>query len=160
MRVKGSPQGIEFISRLKKSQGKSFSTILSGANPQAIDLISKMLAFDPDDRISAGQALSHPYFAEYYDPSHIFTCPDKFDFSYESVLDRLENIKQEAYLTILELKGYSAQEIHKDADFMEDVEYQETQTKKPYKRRSILKKIVETLQLRRKNSSSSLKENV
>jgi serine/threonine protein kinase len=36
---------------------------LTYLDPQGIDLISKMLVYDPADRISAAKALEHPYFA-------------------------------------------------------------------------------------------------
>lgn len=32
-----------------------------------LDLLSKMLVLDPDRRLTAAQALAHPYFAEYHD---------------------------------------------------------------------------------------------
>ena len=35
----------------------------------AIDLLEKMLELDADKRILAGQVLSHPYLAQYADPS-------------------------------------------------------------------------------------------
>ena len=35
----------------------------------AIDLLQKMLEMDADNRINADQALSHPYLAQYADPS-------------------------------------------------------------------------------------------
>jgi serine/threonine protein kinase len=35
----------------------------------AIDLLERMLLLDADKRISAVEALEHPYFAKYYDPS-------------------------------------------------------------------------------------------
>ena len=34
-----------------------------------MDLLSKMLVLDPDRRLTAAQALAHPYFAEYHDES-------------------------------------------------------------------------------------------
>lgn len=35
------------------------------ANPQAIDLLLKMLRFSPDHRITVQEAIVHPYFASY-----------------------------------------------------------------------------------------------
>ena len=35
----------------------------------AIDLLERMLDLDPDTRITAEQALAHPYFKQYADPS-------------------------------------------------------------------------------------------
>ena len=37
--------------------------------PLAIDLLEKMLELDSDKRISAEQALAHPYLAQYADPT-------------------------------------------------------------------------------------------
>ncbi|KAF4572537.1 negative regulator of the PHO system [Pleurotus pulmonarius] len=39
-----------------------FQQILPKASPQAIDLLERLLKFDPAERISASEALSHPYF--------------------------------------------------------------------------------------------------
>jgi len=38
------------------------SFIIAGADPKAIDLLGKLLCFDPDARISAKEALDHPFF--------------------------------------------------------------------------------------------------
>ena len=39
--------------------------MFANSNELAVDLLSKMLCFDPDERISALEALNHPYFQEY-----------------------------------------------------------------------------------------------
>jgi serine/threonine protein kinase len=35
----------------------------AGVDPEGIDLIEKILVFDPQKRMSAAEALDHPYFA-------------------------------------------------------------------------------------------------
>lgn len=35
----------------------------------ALDLLDKMLTFNPHKRIEVEQALAHPYLEQYYDPS-------------------------------------------------------------------------------------------
>ena len=34
----------------------------------ALDILGKMLTFNPDERISVDAALAHPYLEQYYDP--------------------------------------------------------------------------------------------
>jgi len=43
---------------------RDFSEILPEIEPEARDLLQKMLHFDPKKRITASQALAHPYFAD------------------------------------------------------------------------------------------------
>ncbi|KAJ2779288.1 Cyclin-dependent kinase catalytic subunit [Coemansia javaensis] len=45
-----------------KWQPKSLSALLPGLDADGIDLLKRMLAYDPARRISAKQALAHPYF--------------------------------------------------------------------------------------------------
>lgn len=46
---------------LPRRKGKDFNTLFKGANPDAIDLIKRMLTFDPTKRITVEESLSHPY---------------------------------------------------------------------------------------------------
>lgn len=46
------------------------------ANDIAIDLLSKMLAFDYHDRITAAEALEHPYFKLSFPKEHSFQADD------------------------------------------------------------------------------------
>jgi len=64
-----SEEAILYIRSLPNMEKKDFQTVFPGANPQAIDLLEKMLEVDADKRIRAEQTLSHPYLAEYADPS-------------------------------------------------------------------------------------------
>ena len=46
---------------MPKRKPKDLNNIFKGANPDAIDLLKKMLTFDPLKRITIDEALDHPY---------------------------------------------------------------------------------------------------
>ncbi len=51
----------EFVMSLPRRKGKDFNSVFKGANPDAIDLLKKLLMFDPKKRITITEALEHPY---------------------------------------------------------------------------------------------------
>merc|ERR1712156_1400006 len=63
-----SEEARNYIRSLSHMERKNFSEVFKGANPLAIDLLQKMLEIDADKRISADQALAHPYLQVYSDP--------------------------------------------------------------------------------------------
>eukprot|EP00043_Microstomoeca_roanoka_P011452 m.107863 g.107863 ORF g.107863 m.107863 type:complete len:383 (-) comp15200_c0_seq2:699-1847(-) len=69
-----------YVMSLPFSQVKPFSTMYPHADPRALDLLSQMLIFNPDKRITVEQALSHPYFEQYYDPSDEPMAEEPFTF--------------------------------------------------------------------------------
>lgn len=50
---------------------RNWKEVIPSADPLALDLISKMLVFNPSKRISTVQALSHPYFEGLFNPSDL-----------------------------------------------------------------------------------------
>jgi len=76
----------------KKQAGKpkvAWSTLFKGANPLALDLLDKMLMFNPARRITVEQALEHPYMESLHSPEDEVVCDKPFDFSFEAqVLDK------------------------------------------------------------------------
>jgi len=53
----------------------------------ALDLLERLLAFDPAKRITVEKALEHPYLAIWHDPTDEPEHPAPFDFSFEHVSD-------------------------------------------------------------------------
>ena len=47
----------------KNIEGLRLNEILAGYDPKAIDLINKLLTYDPNKRITAKEALKHPFLA-------------------------------------------------------------------------------------------------
>ncbi|KAH1029926.1 hypothetical protein HUJ05_003072 [Dendroctonus ponderosae] len=58
-----------YIQSLPAVAKKDLNHYFTGANPKAIDLLGLMLEIDSDKRITAEQALAHPYLASYADPN-------------------------------------------------------------------------------------------
>lgn len=77
----------QYVRSLPYTPKIQFSTLFPQANPEALDLLEKMLAFDPADRITVQEALEHPYLRIWHDPADEPECPKEFDFSFEEVDD-------------------------------------------------------------------------
>ncbi|KAE8727119.1 Mitogen-activated protein kinase 4 [Hibiscus syriacus] len=63
-----NPKARRFIKSLPHSRGIHLSHLYPQADPLAIDLLQRMLVFDPSKRISVTEALLHPYMSGLYDP--------------------------------------------------------------------------------------------
>lgn len=83
----GSPRAQEYVRNLPPMPKKSFQALFPQANPDALDLLDRMLAFDPTSRISVEEALKHPYLAIWHDASDEPDCPTTFNFDFEVVDD-------------------------------------------------------------------------
>lgn len=64
-----NPKAKRYIKSLPYSPGTPFARLYPNAHPLAIDLLQKMLVFDPSKRISVTEALQHPYMSALYDPN-------------------------------------------------------------------------------------------
>ena len=83
----GSPRAQEHVRNLPFMPKIPFNRLFPNANPDALDLLDRMLAFDPSSRISVEEALEHPYLHIWHDASDEPSCPSTFDFHFEVVDD-------------------------------------------------------------------------
>jgi len=103
--VLGSPASLEFLSSAEKRQYVSNFAVKSKADfthwyptasPQAVDLLESMLQFDPANRITVENALTHAYFQSIRTPTFEETafCPVRlpFDSSQELSIPTLRQL--------------------------------------------------------------------
>jgi serine/threonine protein kinase len=83
------------VLQLPKREGKKFDELFKGANPLAIDLLQKMLTYDPEDRITVADALQHEYLKQLHYPDDEPTTEpvSAFDFDYEKFSLSKEDFK-------------------------------------------------------------------
>jgi len=53
----------KLMKAMQKRKPKVLETMFPNANPKALDLLRKLMIFDPIKRITVDQALKHPYLA-------------------------------------------------------------------------------------------------
>ena len=86
-----------FVLRLAKRTKQSFNLMFSNANPVALDLLGKMLTFNPKKRYTVEQCISHPYFEGLHDPEQEPTADSTFDFSYDKDASSKEKLRNMIY---------------------------------------------------------------
>ncbi|OQS01507.1 mitogen-activated protein kinase [Achlya hypogyna] len=75
-------KALRFLTKLPIYKATKLEDAFPTANPEAVDLLRRMLVFNPDKRISVAEALQHPYLQAFYDPTDIHPSPP-FDFNFD-----------------------------------------------------------------------------
>jgi mitogen-activated protein kinase 1/3 len=83
-----------YLLSLPMKPKQSWQRLYPNADPRALDLLEKMLTFNPHKRITIEEALAHPYLEQYYDPNDEPVCEEPFTSEME--FDELpkEQLKQ------------------------------------------------------------------
>lgn len=88
-----------FIQSLPKVPRRDFVHVFVGANPKAVQLLEKMLVLDTSERLTAEQALQHPYLEKFHDPED------------EPVAEPIDQSFEDAEMTIEQWKALTYDEV-------------------------------------------------
>lgn len=78
---------LDYINHLGDIPPTPLIKLFPDATSDCLDLLSKMLVFDKDERITVDKALAHPYFSIWSDPEDEYNCQEVFEFEFENCKD-------------------------------------------------------------------------
>lgn len=83
-----------YVRQLPSYRKQNFSARFPNMSPEALDLLEKMLIFDPSKRITVDEALCHPYLSSLHDINDEPVGPGQFNFDFEQPTCTEEHIKE------------------------------------------------------------------
>lgn len=90
-----------YIRHLPVLPRQSFIALYPHISPAAIDLVERMLTFDPSKRVTVDEALAHPYLERLHDVDDEPICMEPFSFDFEQQALTEEHMKQLIYIEAL-----------------------------------------------------------
>ncbi|KAJ2082166.1 MAPK protein hog1 [Coemansia sp. RSA 988] len=103
----GSENTLRFVQMLPHREPVPFRVRFPHIDSLAVDLLEKMLVFDPRKRITAAEALAHPYLETYHDEADEPVAANKFDWSFNDADLPVEEWKVMMYNEILDFLNVS-----------------------------------------------------
>ncbi|KAL1355776.1 hypothetical protein HN51_007763 [Arachis hypogaea] len=82
-----------YVRQLPQCRKQKFSARFPNMSADALDLLEKMLIFDPNKRITVDEALSHPYLSSLHDINDEPVGPRPFSFDFEHPSYTVEHMK-------------------------------------------------------------------
>lgn len=102
-------EALSFIKKLKRREPKSMSTLFPKASSRAHDFLSKILVFNPQERMTVDEALEHPFLRKFYNQEFVAssTHSEAFDFEFEKHTRTKVNIQDLMFLEISKFRPHT-----------------------------------------------------
>ncbi|KAG2011518.1 CMGC/MAPK protein kinase [Coprinopsis cinerea AmutBmut pab1-1] len=122
----GSDKAQAYVRSLPFRRTVPFRRVLPGSDPLALDLMAKMLSFDPSTRVTVLESLEHPWLAAYHDESDEPECSERFERWRE--IEKLETLDDFRKALWDEIEDYRREErdADKERDATKEEEFSET----------------------------------
>ncbi|CEI94839.1 hypothetical protein G6F70_003165 [Rhizopus microsporus] len=108
----------EYIRSLRDVNGNpppeepiDFSLLFPNCPPEGIDLLKRLLMLNPSKRITASEALEHPFVASVRDKSEEIKCEKLFDFESFEMIESEHVLRQCIIEEVLKSKGMSDDDV-------------------------------------------------
>ena len=94
-------QTLRFVDSLPRRQRVPFSEKLRCNDKRALDLLEKILVFDPRKRVNAAECLAHEYLEPYHDPRDEPVAAEIFDWRFNDADLPVDTWKAMMYAEVL-----------------------------------------------------------
>lgn len=98
----GSENTLRFVRSLPKRERQPLVSKFVDSESEVVDLMERMLVFDPRQRITAAESLVHPYLLPYHEPDDEPVADEPFDWSFNGADLPIETWKVMIYSEILD----------------------------------------------------------
>lgn len=90
--------------KLPRRTKQKLENVLPNSNPIALDLLQKMLTFNPDKRITVEECLLHPYFEDVSCLDEEIVSKSIFNWDFDNIVLSKENLQNLIYNEAINFK--------------------------------------------------------
>ena len=105
-----NPKAAAIIESLKPTKRKNLKDLFPTLHPDALDLIKKLLQFNPNKRLTVEQALAHPYLAQFHCDEEEIGCPKTIVIPLDDHKYPIKDYREKLYADIRKKRKEQRQE--------------------------------------------------